>query len=120
MDRPHERFPLGGDDDLCAISPTPEAWCDQDQLEPLVRARAEELGVDIRFGTELVDFEHDADEVRATCRDRATGRQYSVHASRWRAEACTCGTWDAGVSACRTTPSAASDWKISPRIASPG
>jgi 2-polyprenyl-6-methoxyphenol hydroxylase-like FAD-dependent oxidoreductase len=75
-----ERYPLG-DDDLAAVSPAPEAWVDQDQLEPLLRARAEELGAEVRFGTELVAFDQNDDTVWAVLRERNSGAEYTVHAS---------------------------------------
>ncbi|MFE0155587.1 FAD-dependent monooxygenase [Nonomuraea sp. NPDC059007] len=49
---------------------TPCTWCsiDQDKLEEVIRARAEELGADLRYSTELVSFEQDQDGVTALCR----------------------------------------------------
>ena len=52
----------------------------QDLLEPLLRARAEELGGDLRFGNELVACEQDAEGVTATIRERESGRTYTVRA----------------------------------------
>ncbi|MHB8595624.1 MAG: FAD-dependent monooxygenase [Ktedonobacteraceae bacterium] len=52
----------------------------QDALEPVLRARAEELGGDLRFYTELVSFEQDADGVSAIIRNRSTGAEYTVRA----------------------------------------
>ncbi|MDQ2902655.1 MAG: FAD-dependent monooxygenase [Chloroflexota bacterium] len=52
----------------------------QDVLEPVLRARAEELGSDLRFHTELVSFEQDADGVSAVIRDRTTGVESNVRA----------------------------------------
>ncbi|WP_283133369.1 FAD-dependent monooxygenase [Rhizohabitans arisaemae] len=54
--------PNGGD----AVSPCPWAPIDQDKLEILVRARAEALGADVRFSTELVSLAHDETGVTAT------------------------------------------------------
>jgi 2-polyprenyl-6-methoxyphenol hydroxylase-like FAD-dependent oxidoreductase len=48
-----------------ATSPCPWGSIDQDKLEILVRRRAEELGADIRFGTELRSPHSDGDGVRA-------------------------------------------------------
>jgi putative polyketide hydroxylase len=45
--------------DICDISPTNAAVCDQDRLEPILRAHAERHGADVRFNTELVDVEQD-------------------------------------------------------------
>lgn len=52
----------------------------QDLLEPLLRARAEQLGGDLRFGSELVACEQDAEGVTATIRERESGRTYTVRA----------------------------------------
>ncbi|WP_326695858.1 FAD-dependent monooxygenase [Streptomyces sp. NBC_01754] len=51
----------------------------QDRFEPVLRARAEELGADIRFATELVRFTQDADGVDAVLRD-AEGAERRVRA----------------------------------------
>jgi 2-polyprenyl-6-methoxyphenol hydroxylase-like FAD-dependent oxidoreductase len=63
------------------LSPTTAAVCDQDQLEPILRAHAERLGADVRFNTELVEFEQNEDGVIALVRDRATGRDDTVKAA---------------------------------------
>jgi putative polyketide hydroxylase len=57
------------------------ASCDQDVLEPILKAHAERLGADVRFNTELVDFSQDAREVTARIRDRGSGTGEIVHAS---------------------------------------
>ena len=67
--------------DTADISPTRAATCDQDQLEPILRARAEALGADVRFNTELVMFEQDARGVTARIRQRATGEESTVRAA---------------------------------------
>jgi 2-polyprenyl-6-methoxyphenol hydroxylase-like FAD-dependent oxidoreductase len=67
--------------DTSDISPTRAATCDQDQLEPILRADAERHGADIRFNTELVSFTPSRDEVVAHIRDRATGAERTVRAS---------------------------------------
>ncbi|WP_460071169.1 FAD-dependent monooxygenase [Streptomyces sp. YKOK-I1] len=41
----------------------------QDRFEPVLRARAEELGADVRFATEMTGFEQDEDGVTAVLRD---------------------------------------------------
>ena len=51
----------------------------QIRLEPLLKARAEELSPGrIRFGHELIGLEQDGDGIRATVRDNATGDTYVV------------------------------------------
>ena len=42
--------------DTSDISSTTAATCDQDRLEPILRAHAERQGADVRFNTELVSF----------------------------------------------------------------
>jgi 2-polyprenyl-6-methoxyphenol hydroxylase-like FAD-dependent oxidoreductase len=63
------------------LSPTTAAVCDQDQLEPILRAHAERLGADVRFNTELVEFEQDEDGVVGLVRDRSTGHDDTVRAA---------------------------------------
>jgi len=51
----------------------------QIRLEPLLKARAEELSPGrIRFGHELISLAQDDDGVRAEIRDNTTGRAYTV------------------------------------------
>jgi putative polyketide hydroxylase len=66
--------------DTSDLSPTRAATCDQDQLEPILRAHAERRGADVRFNTELLDFVQDAGGVSARIRDRATGADQRVRA----------------------------------------
>jgi putative polyketide hydroxylase len=47
--------------------------CDQNRLEPLLRAQAERLGAEIRLNTVLETFEQDRDAVTCTLVDRASG-----------------------------------------------
>jgi len=67
-------------DGIHDLSPSERIFVTQIALEPVLRARAEELGADVRFGSELVSFLDDADGVHATIRDRATGATSTVHA----------------------------------------
>lgn len=62
------------------ISPICGCIIGQDALEPVLRARAEELGGDLRFSTELVSFEQTPEGVRAVIRDRASGAERTVQA----------------------------------------
>ncbi|CAN5728466.1 FAD-dependent oxidoreductase [soil metagenome] len=59
-------------DDGPTVMPSPErgAAVAQDHLEPLMRARAIELGADVRLATELVSFMQDAHGVTAVVRPR--------------------------------------------------
>jgi 2,4-dichlorophenol 6-monooxygenase len=69
----------GADDSWRAASPWPQLNLPQIRLEPLLKARAEELSPGrIRFGQELTGLDQDTDGVRATIRDNASGRQYVV------------------------------------------
>ena len=63
------------------LGPATAAVCDQDQLEPILRTHAERLGADVRFNTELVEFEQDDDGVVALVRDRATGHDDTIRAA---------------------------------------
>lgn len=54
--------------------------CPQDRLEPVLLARARELGVTVRFGVELTGFDQDAAGVTARLRTRASGEERTVRA----------------------------------------
>ena len=69
----------GADENWRAASPWRQLNLPQIRLEPLLKARAEELSPGrIRFGHELIDLEQDDDGVRALIRDNASGREYVV------------------------------------------
>ncbi len=69
----------GADESWRAASPWRQLNLPQIRLEPLLRARAEELSPGrIRFNHELVGLEQGDDEVQALIRDNATGREYVV------------------------------------------
>jgi putative polyketide hydroxylase len=68
-------------EDVRDLSPTTAATCDQDQLEPILREHAERLGAEVRFNTELVDLRQDDREVKASIRDRGTGKEETVTAA---------------------------------------
>ncbi|MGH2497885.1 MAG: FAD-dependent oxidoreductase [Ktedonobacteraceae bacterium] len=61
-------------------SPAQGSVAAQDVLEPVLRARAEQLGGDLRFSTELVAFEQDEEGITATIRERESGRTRTVRA----------------------------------------
>jgi len=62
-------------------SPCRQTNLPQIRLEPLLRARAEELNPGgVRFGHELVSFEQDDDGVTALIREREGGETYEVRA----------------------------------------
>ena len=64
--------------DTSDVGPTAAATCDQDQLEPILRAHAESHGADVRLNTELIDISQNRDDVVARVRDRSTGSEYTV------------------------------------------
>ena len=72
----------GGEEgeEMRTLSPAPFGSIDQDKLERLIRTRAEELGADIRFSTELVSFDDDDTSVTAVLRDSRTGAECRVRA----------------------------------------
>lgn len=70
----HEEISDGDTADIAALSPAKIGTAGQDQLEPLLRAHAERLGADLRFGTELASFTQDDDGVTAVLDDGRTVR----------------------------------------------
>jgi putative polyketide hydroxylase len=66
------REELEGEDDLADLTPCRMVLLPQDRLEPILRARAEELGADLRYGVELTGFEQGPDNVTATLRADGT------------------------------------------------
>src|ERR1700761_1176945 len=75
-----EAWGAAGEDELWrAASPCRQMNLPQIRLEPLLKARAEELSPGrIRFGHELIDLEQAEDGVRALVRDNASAREYIV------------------------------------------
>ncbi|MFD3478400.1 FAD-dependent oxidoreductase [Streptomyces sp. NPDC058695] len=61
---------------------SPGAWClcSQNDLEPVLLESARELGGDLRFHTELMSFEQDAEGVTAQLKSRDTGEHTTVRA----------------------------------------
>ncbi|BCJ47992.1 FAD-dependent oxidoreductase [Actinoplanes ianthinogenes] len=78
----HERvrMPSATPEAIDRISPAGWTLIDQNQLEPILRRRAEQVGADVRFGTELTALTQTADGVRATLRERSSGRDYELTA----------------------------------------
>lgn len=62
-------------------SPSRGSIVAQDVLEPVLRARAEQMGGDLRYAHELVSFEQDEQGVTATIRERNSGATRQVRAS---------------------------------------
>jgi 2-polyprenyl-6-methoxyphenol hydroxylase-like FAD-dependent oxidoreductase len=65
---------------VAEFSPTVRLFLDQDKLEPILRARAEELGARLRYSTECTGLVQDADGVVAALTDTVDGTQSSVRA----------------------------------------
>jgi 2-polyprenyl-6-methoxyphenol hydroxylase-like FAD-dependent oxidoreductase len=76
-----------------AVSPTRRLFLTQESLEPILREHALGLGAELRYSTELVDFEQSDDAVIATTRDVETGAErrisagYLVACDGWRSPA---------------------------------
>jgi len=62
------------------VSPSVRFFMTQQALEPILRTRAEQLGAELQYGTELVSFEQDADGVSAVVRDVGSGAERTVRA----------------------------------------
>ena len=69
------------DEQALAVSPTRTALVPQDHLEPILLDHALELGVEVRFGTELVSLEQDSTGVTAVVCSVADGTCSTVRAS---------------------------------------
>src|SRR5690349_3322375 len=61
---------------------SPGAWClcSQNDLEPVLLASARELGGDLRYSTEMMSFEQDAEGVTAKVKSRETGEHTTIRA----------------------------------------
>ena len=62
------------------FSPAVRLFINQDALEPILRARAAELGARLRYRTECTSLEQDADGVTVVVRDLESGTESSVRA----------------------------------------
>ncbi|MFC8293712.1 FAD-dependent oxidoreductase [Streptomyces sp. NPDC057242] len=69
--------PGGG---LARFSPAEWCLCSQNELEPVLREGAAELGGDLRYATELMSFEQDAEGVTARVKSRETGEHTTIRA----------------------------------------
>ncbi len=73
-----------------AVSPTRRLFLTQEALEPILREHARRLGAELRYSTEVVDFEQAADCVVVTTRDVESGEErriradYVVSCDGWR------------------------------------
>jgi 2-polyprenyl-6-methoxyphenol hydroxylase-like FAD-dependent oxidoreductase len=62
------------------LSPTAGLFITQSMLEPLMNQRAEQLGAELHFSTDMVSFTQDVDGVTALVRHRDTGEERMVRA----------------------------------------
>ena len=62
------------------VSPCERVFISQSLLEPLLRSRAEALGAELRFATDLVSFEQHGDHVHAVIRNRDSDETHHVYA----------------------------------------
>lgn len=62
------------------VSPSLRIYCTQNVLEPILRRRAEELGAQTLFNSELASFEIVDGTVRAIIRERHSGAEHAVRA----------------------------------------
>ncbi len=62
------------------VSTTGWTLIGQDRFEPVLRTKAEELGADIRFATEMAEYEQDNDGITAVLRDLRHGTETTVRA----------------------------------------
>ncbi|MFB4426739.1 FAD-dependent oxidoreductase [Streptomyces sp. QL37] len=69
--------PGGG---IARFSPSGWCLCSQNDLEPVLVSHARAQGSELRFSTELLSFEQDADGVTAVVKDRETGEHTTVRA----------------------------------------
>jgi 2-polyprenyl-6-methoxyphenol hydroxylase-like FAD-dependent oxidoreductase len=63
------------------VSPTERVFISQSLLEPLLKSKAEEVGAELRFSTDMVSFEQDTSGVTAVIRHRDSGEEETVRAS---------------------------------------
>jgi putative polyketide hydroxylase len=76
------RVPWRAGQQAGAVSPVRNCLCAQDDLEPVLRAFAEQQGLgELKFSTEAVAFEQEADGVIALLEDRASGEKQTVGAT---------------------------------------
>jgi len=67
-------------DGIRDLSPCERVFISQSLLEPLLKQRAEELGAELRFATEMTSFEQDDSGVTAHIKHRDTGETSTVRA----------------------------------------
>jgi len=96
--------------DASPFSPTQPATCDQHVLEPILRQRAEALGADVRFNTDLLSFDPHDGGVAAMLRSRTTGQMVTVEADYLVAADGANGTTREGLGIGRHGPGVLQHW----------
>ncbi len=61
------------------LTPTHMGFIEQDQLELILRARAEEMGAATCFSTELMSFDQDSKGVSAFVQEKTTGSERTIY-----------------------------------------
>ncbi|WP_043264785.1 FAD-dependent monooxygenase [Streptomyces sp. CT34] len=74
------RMPNASPEDISRISPTQWTLIDQNQLEPILRTRAVEVGADVRFNTRAEEITETSDGVLVRTRDLTTGDTVEIYA----------------------------------------
>ena len=73
------RVPWRASQQAGVVSPVRNCLCAQDDLEPVLRAFAEQQGLgELKFSTEAVAFEQEADGVLVVLENRASGEKQTV------------------------------------------
>ncbi|MCX5335795.1 FAD-dependent monooxygenase [Streptomyces sp. NBC_00140] len=65
---------------LARFSPSSWCLCSQNDLEPVLFEHAEQLGGDLRYGTEMLSFDSDPSGVTAVVKSRETGEHTTIRA----------------------------------------
>jgi 2-polyprenyl-6-methoxyphenol hydroxylase-like FAD-dependent oxidoreductase len=73
-----ERYISNLNEGVTDVSPCKRCFISQSVLEPLLKTRAMEFGAELRFATEMVSFEQDAEGVTAVVRNRDSGETATV------------------------------------------
>ncbi|QBD75793.1 hypothetical protein EPA93_07145 [Ktedonosporobacter rubrisoli] len=67
-------------DFVTPASPMASCAITQNMLEPILQARARQLGADLRFNTRLISFQPETDKVTALIEDQASGKRSTISA----------------------------------------
>lgn len=70
----------GGEFDVTGLTPARPSMAGQNRVEPILRRHAESLGAELRYSTELLSVEQEAQGVTARIRDLLSGEEQLVRA----------------------------------------